>query len=406
MLVVLDTGRVLWPRLGGNKINLGSLKQQHYAALDSLRGICALAVVVFHFRTTGNLTNLEFFRHSWMFVDFFFVLSGFVIAAAYGDKLQAGTVSVRRFMGLRLGRIYPLHIAMVLALLFLELLLALFDLTAVTKREAFEGSRSLPALATNLGILHVFGLHDRLTWNIPSWSIAAEIWAYLVFAVVLKRFGHNGWQIIAALGVLAMLVLATLAPRHLNATYDFGFVRCLYGFAVGTLTFRVIGKGLTIGGTMAEAAAVFACVLFVTLIEGGLITLAAPLVFALPVLVFARGEGYLTRVLTFRPFVWLGTISYSIYMVHGFVQGRIGDLIQLVGEPLGLSIKAGSHDTEYPSEVLDGLPLALDILTLIMLAMVIVTAAISYRTIERPFREMSRAMLSKPTARRKDLKTG
>lgn len=154
--------------MGGSKISQNSEKQQHYVALDSLRGICALAVVVFHFRTTGNLTNLEFFRHSWMFVDFFFVLSGFVIAAAYGARFQARTVSVGRFMGLRLGRIYPLHLAMILALLLLELLLVSFDMAAIVSREAFEGSRSLPALATNFGLLHVFGLHDRLTWNIPS----------------------------------------------------------------------------------------------------------------------------------------------------------------------------------------------------------------------------------------------
>lgn len=374
-------------------------------ALDSLRGICALAVVVFHFRTTGNLTNLEFFRHSWMFVDFFFVLSGFVIAAAYGARFQARTVSVGRFMGLRLGRIYPLHLAMILALLLLELLLVSFDMAAISSREAFEGSRSLPALATNFGLLHVFGLHDRLTWNIPSWSIAAEIWAYLVFAVVLTRFQRNGWRIVAALGVVAMFTLATFAPHHLNATYDYGFVRCLYGFAVGTVAFRVIAKGFMIGGTMAEIAAVLACVLFVTLIEDGLITLAAPLVFVLPVLVFARGEGYLTRVLSIRPFVWLGTISYSIYMVHGFVQARIGDLIQLAGEPLGLSIVTGGHDPEFPSDILTGLPLTLDILTLVMLAMVIVTATVSYRIIERPFRDKSRAMFSKPAAGRQVLPT-
>lgn len=398
------TTRNLLP--GGSKISHGSEKQQHYVALDSLRGICALAVAVFHFRTTGNLTNLEFFRHSWMFVDFFFVLSGFVISAAYGARFQAGTVSVGQFMGLRLGRIYPLHLAMILALLLLELLLVSFDMTSVTSRGAFEGSRSLPTLATNLGLLHVFGLHDRLTWNIPSWSIAAEIWAYLVFAAVLTRFQRNGWRIMAALGVVAMFILATLAPRHLNATFDFGFVRCLYGFAAGTVAFCVIAKGFTIGGTMAELAAVVACVLFVTLVEGGITTLSAPVLFVIPVLVFARGEGYLSRVLSLRPFVWLGTISYSIYMVHGFVQARIGDLIQLAGESLGLSVVGGGNDPEFPSDVLTGLPLTLDILTLVMLVMVIVTAAMSYRFIERPFREKSRAMLNKPKAGRQVVPAG
>ncbi len=354
---------------------------------------------MFHFRTTGTLTNLAFFRHAWMFVDFFFVLSGFVIAAAYGAKFEAGAISVGRFMGLRLGRIYPLHLAMLLAMVGLELILVAFDMAAVASRAPFEGGRSLPSLVSNLGLLHVFGLHDRLTWNIPSWSIAAEIWAYLVFALVLARFGRHGWQVMAGLGAAALLVLLTSSPQYLNATYDFGFVRCLYGFALGTIAFRLLGRGLAIGGTLAELAVLLACGLFVTWVDKGGMTLLAPVLFVLPVLVFARAEGAVTRVLSLRPFVWLGMISYSIYMVHGFVQGRIGDFIKLAGAPLGLSLGSGGNDPEFPSEVLIGGPLALDLLTLAMLTVVIALAWLSYLVIERPFREMSRKMF----AARRDL---
>lgn len=329
-----------------------------------------------------------------MFVDFFFVLSGFVIAAAYGDKFVAGRVTVSRFMGLRLGRIYPLHLAMILAMVGLELMLVLVDLAAVTNRIPFHGTRSLPALATNLSLLHVFGLHDQLTWNMPSWSIAAEIWAYLVFAMCFRLFGRQGWNVFAALGGLALGTVAIFASRDLNTTFDYGFFRCLYGFALGTIAYRMATKGLVLGGTVAEAAAVVACVLFVSLVEEGPATLLAPILFAFPVLVFAQGEGRLTRFLALRPFVWLGTVSYSIYMVHGFVQGRIGDFVKLAGEPFGLSLAAASDNPEFPSEVLTGSSPVLDVLTLVMLILVIVAASVSYLLIEQPSREKSRALLS------------
>ena len=80
-----------------------------YAALDSLRGVCALFVCLFHFRANGPIATLEFVRGSWLFVDFFFVLSGFVIAANYRERLVAGAF-LRGFVILRFGRVYPLHL--------------------------------------------------------------------------------------------------------------------------------------------------------------------------------------------------------------------------------------------------------------------------------------------------------
>ena len=90
-----------------------------YVALDSLRGIAALAVAVFHIQARDGFTTLPFFRASNQFVDFFFVLSGFVIARAYGDRLAAG-FPIRTFLWLRLGRVWPLHFAVLLVYIAIE----------------------------------------------------------------------------------------------------------------------------------------------------------------------------------------------------------------------------------------------------------------------------------------------
>ncbi len=80
-----------------------------FVALDALRGLCAIFVCLFHFHSTSTIFSGSFVRSSWQFVDFFFVLSGFVIAANYRSRLQDG-MPIGRFLGLRLGRIYPLHV--------------------------------------------------------------------------------------------------------------------------------------------------------------------------------------------------------------------------------------------------------------------------------------------------------
>src|SRR5436190_15498959 len=80
-----------------------------YEALDGLRGVCAVMVVLFHGAFNSHLHDLLLIQRGWLFVDFFFVLSGFIIADVYGEKIRQG-VDFIQFVALRLGRLYPLHL--------------------------------------------------------------------------------------------------------------------------------------------------------------------------------------------------------------------------------------------------------------------------------------------------------
>ncbi len=82
-----------------------------FEALDGWRGVCACLVVLFHFNGYSPIYTAPLVRNSYLFVDFFFVLSGFVIAWNYGTRLGSWP-EVRRFLVLRLGRVYPLHLFM------------------------------------------------------------------------------------------------------------------------------------------------------------------------------------------------------------------------------------------------------------------------------------------------------
>jgi peptidoglycan/LPS O-acetylase OafA/YrhL len=116
---------------------------RRYEALDSLRGICACGVVFYHFNAPAGCADRRW-RARRMFVDFFFVLSGFVIAASYASACAG--FSLGRFMGLRFGQVYPLHLAMLLVFVAMELVALVKP--SLSPRPPFTGARSLQHLAT------------------------------------------------------------------------------------------------------------------------------------------------------------------------------------------------------------------------------------------------------------------
>lgn len=342
-------------------------------------------MVLFHFRTDGVLTNLAPIRRGWMFVDFFFVLSGFVLAHAYFGRIGR-EVSPLRFLGLRLGRIYPLHVAVLAAMLALELLL--LAVPGLSGRAAFGPGRTGGELAASLLFLNSSGVVDRLVWNGPSWSIAAEFWAYAVFAVL--ALGRRAWPFALA-GALSGLILLAFHPDLYEASYDFGTVRCLYGFSLGVLVWRARGtpdwRPSPALATLAELLFVAAIIGFTALVWGGARTLVAPVLFAGAVYVFADDAGLVSRALRARPFVAIGTFSYAIYMVHPFVQARLMEALAR----LGLA-------TDGAPDRLTASGWTADAITIAMLGLVIAAAAFAYRWIERPARDWSRRKLSAPAA--------
>src|ERR1700722_1022832 len=149
-----------------------------FRVLDSCRGLCAVAVMLFHMDAKTHFYALPLVRNSWVAVDFFFVLSGFVIASAYSRRLQtvadAGRFALRRF-----GRLYPLHLAVLLVYVGIEL----GRVTILRAADAFSGDTSVSALFENLLLLQGF-TPDHETWNYPAWSISVELWTNFAFALL------------------------------------------------------------------------------------------------------------------------------------------------------------------------------------------------------------------------------
>lgn len=363
---------------------IGGISGVHrrYEALDSLRGVCACMVVLYHLRPDAWLTSLALARNGWLFVDFFFVLSGFVIAASYGDRLAQG-YPIARFMALRLGRVYPLHLFAIVLILGVNL---------IATGAALFGEFDLPTLLANLLLLHSFGVTDRLSWNGPSWSIAAEVWAYLSFALLIAWRKRIEWRVFGVLAASSLGALVIWSEADLATTYRLGFIRCLFGFSLGVLVWLAHKRRQLSGSTLVEAAVVALVGLYVALVAEGPLTYLAPPAFAIAVFVFADEGGAISKLLRSRPFRLVGLLSYSIYMLHHFALARYFDLLGAIGRWSGVALVAGDGQSLNASQS----GLLIELLTLGALAFTIFLAWFGWRFVETPARAWSRRKFANP----------
>ena len=186
---------------------------QRFHALDGLRGIAALAVMLFH---VGD----GFIDGGYLAVDFFLCLSGFVIALSYGERLRGG-MGLARFMQLRLARLYPM--------------IFLGGVLAVVLHEAN------PNMLLLVPDIHGVSLFPA---NPPFWSLLMELFAYLAFALVLVRMRLAGLLAVMALsgGVLAFAVSGAPDMMEFGArwhTLDEGAARAIFSFTAGAAMHRV-----------------------------------------------------------------------------------------------------------------------------------------------------------------------
>ena len=310
-----------------------------FRALDGWRGLCALLVAAHHLEVHGFLYWQPLVRNAWLFVDFFFVLSGFVMAHAYGEKLSQG-VGFRAFVIRRFGRLWPLHAAVLAALVAIEgAHLAIQHWHPIAgEHVAFTFSRSPFAILTNLFLVQALGFHPFDTWNGPAWSISVEFCTYLVFAAVCAMAPKRPQRMLASLvlALAAAALLASVSDYGMRETFHWALPRCIFGFFLGTLTYEAWRSGATkrLAGTGFEWVALILVLLFVTYVPGhAALEYLAPPLFSFVVLVFAGDSGQFSHLLAMRTPAALGRWSYSIYMVHTlilvvfFSVARVGELL-------------------------------------------------------------------------------
>ena len=268
----------------------------HYDILDGLRGIAALTVVWFHIFEAFATSHLDQrINHGYLAVDFFFILSGFVIGYAYDDRWKKMTVT--EFLKRRLIRLHPM---VVIACLI----------------PASPGTE-------------IRGLGEMYPLNGPSWSLFFEYAGNILYAFFIRKLSTGALSVVVFLAGCGLAAFAVWGPlgdicvgfAMTEENMIGGSLRLMFAFSAGLLLSRVF-KPVHIRGAFWICGLCVVALLSVPRIGGsenlwmnGLYDTFCAVV-AFPLLVFLGASGKTTDKVTARVCKFLGDISYPLYMVH------------------------------------------------------------------------------------------
>lgn len=298
-------------------------------ALTALRGVAALFILIHHIVVyfipeIGNyfVEITPFFTKSYLWVDFFFILSGFIIAHVYRQEFcnWHWAKSYKPFIVSRFARIYPLHFLMLICFLFVELL-QLYIHTG----ESFIGKQSVSSLAANITLLQAF-LKDS-TWNEPAWAISAEWLSYLLIPPIIFYLEQTGRRvdIIILILIMAILFLMNLKMGTLNFVSWKSIVRCGSEMIIGILSYKHKFKIKQNPYLNYSSVSSILMVLVLVTLWWPVSHFITICIFPLLIIVLSNlSKHYIFT----NPFLlFIGKISYSIYMIHWFFMSFLGNVL-------------------------------------------------------------------------------
>ena len=339
--------------------------------ITALRFGAAIWVAVYTFwENLAGAGSSGLVDKGYLGVELFFVLSGFILSHVYLQSAGEKRFSYRGFLWARVARVYPLHIATLVGV-------GLLAAAALVAGMSVDGNvLSWASLPANLLMVHAWGLAPVAGWNHPSWSISAEWFAYLCFPLFAFVFWRAREKPVAAVvGAAAFLAVLYYGFERVagfpltEATIRWGALRIVPCFALGCALYLVYRKAPLKAPWTASAVSFCLMVLSAALglWDGVTVLLAGALILSLASLPNERA-GWLAS----KPAVYLGEISYSVYMVC--VPWKL------------LAVNLAAKLTDAPDKQLQLF------VWLAILALLPVVAALSYHLVEHPARKALRGM--------------
>lgn len=306
--------------------------KKHYVILDALRGVAAILVVMFHILetfTNGDHSK-QIINHGYMAVDFFFLLSGFVIGYAYDDRW--GKMSLGSFFKRRLIRLHPMIIVGMLigAVTFYFQDCSFFP--SINGTPLWKMILVLLIGCTLIPVptsLDIRGWQEMYPLNGPAWSLFFEYVANILYALFIRRFPNWLLSVFVFIAGAALIHLAvtgghgdiiggwSLEPDQLRI----GITRLLYPFFAGLLLFRVV-KLTSINNAFLWSSLLLIAVLSVPRVGSneqlwinGLYD-SLCVIFLFPFIVYLGASGEVRGKWTGQLARFLGDISYPLYIIH------------------------------------------------------------------------------------------
>jgi peptidoglycan/LPS O-acetylase OafA/YrhL len=285
-------------------------RPQHFGALDLYRFIAAAGVALLHFSQFAKYDPATGFGYAVgdfaLFVDFFFILSGFVISLTYSSSVTTFS-EIFTFLRRRIARIYPMYL--------LTLLIFLVPAALGISRGKVHGVSSIIQDAL---LVKSWPLHSELPYNFPAWSVSVEWAMYLLFPILMllvRRFGNLTLVALIITGFVS--VEYTLESGLINPPLWFANIspiRALPAFSAGVLiarTFRSI--------EIPQAALIGALLFAVTITTMILHTQNYAILLLMAATIFVTANSYVSGIPTLLDSRFcrkLGNASYSLYMLH------------------------------------------------------------------------------------------
>jgi len=305
-------------------------------ALSGARALPPLILVLYHFGEGHHYQDVFVYdalvAKGYLWVEFFFALSGFILTHVYGARAAAFWRDRREYLAFlraRLARLYPLHLFMLFVIL--ALVVALDALASAGGYVSIYDQPYHPmntpwSFVANLFLVQAWNIFPYLTWNGASWFVSVEFLLVLLFPLYLAISRGGAWRaaVLIAIGAAVLAWLARTSGHGLDLTFHDGIFRGMAGFAIGvglSMLYREAqarGWGALPEGLYSLAQLAASLLLLDAIYRTQWAHKPADIWVALAMagLIFtlAFDRGALARALSTRPVLKLGEWSYAIYM--------------------------------------------------------------------------------------------
>ncbi|WP_064696981.1 acyltransferase family protein [Rhizobium aegyptiacum] len=312
------------------RVDVSISGRSRYFTLDAMRGFAAICVVATHFQE-------RYAPSAYLAVDFFFVLSGFIIADIYGRRLSRG-LPFQSFMKARIKRLYPLYLIGILVGLIQIILLTSWGLRVQGEVDLLVSTATNTfVLPSPMYFLQAQPMQGMFPINGPAWSMFWELLVNIVFALWLFRLSVRGLCCVAFVSA-AFLVFVGLKYGMLNIGWEWpsavgGLPRVMFSFTAGVVISRLFnGASAPRRGWIA----IVPCLLLLICIAAPVPLVLRPyydLIFALALAPLIVTLGLFLEVPAKAEVLatWIGYISYPVYILHRGVIGLFKPLAGSIG---------------------------------------------------------------------------
>lgn len=314
---------------------MSTKKTPYKVELDSLRGVAAFLIVCLHFTTylfpsLGEvvLNYTPALKRTYLFVDLFFVLSGYVLALNYAQAFQQ-SISISSyfvFMKKRFLKLYPLH------LFTLSLLVLLYwGLDTLALKSHFINIVNPSAMVLNLTLFQSAGIFDQgcydcTSWNYPAWSISVEWIIYFILPISFFMISKLKRLVFIPLILLlcSLYYFVDLKFGHLDYASYPALLRCAFGALLGASMYILTKEEKQFKATLVS------CVIIAILISLHFLSIDTLIVLMMSLLVYVTTGIERDSWLTNKKLIWLGKRSFSLYMIHAVVHLYLDYIVRLV----------------------------------------------------------------------------